>query len=496
MPKQNLFAKKLKKHFLSINDAIENYFNKLKFIKSNLKKTKITDNYRVFFVLLGCVILVMSYFSIPSFYDKELIQSSIKNHAIKKYNINLRFNDKIKYSLLPKPHFVSNDLSIIRNKNEIANAKDVKIFISIKDFLSSDGLIFKNIIFKKTDFNFYEEDYNFFKKLLNTEPNENKIIINDSNIFFRDLNDEVLFINKIYKSEFFWDPNNLQNVLISKNEIFNLPYKLIIKNDRYNKKVISNFISKKIRLNIKNETDYNDLEKKGFIDILFVNKGTSLEYKINKDTLKFSSFEKKNSYNGLVEFKPFYLNTNFNYDGINTKSIFNDESLFVDLIKSQILNNSNLSANLTFKVSDITNIDELNNLILKINIEEGDIIFSNSSIKWKDDLEIKLSESILNNSDDEIELVGRLNLFFKDIDNFYRYFQLQKNSRKNIKEIQIDYVYNFDQNQINFDNIKIDNTQNSELENFIDVFNRSGEKIFNRITFKNFVNNFFNSYSG
>ena len=196
MPKQNLFAKKIKKQFLSINDSIENYFNKLKFIKSNLKKTKITDNYRVFFVFLGCVILVMSYFSIPSFYDKELIQSKIKNHAIKKYNINLKFNEKIKYSLLPKPHFVSNNLSIIRNKNEIANARDVKIFISIKNFLSSDELIFKDIIFKKTDFNFYEEDYNFFKKLLNTEPNENKIIINDSNIFFRDLNDEVLFINK------------------------------------------------------------------------------------------------------------------------------------------------------------------------------------------------------------------------------------------------------------------------------------------------------------
>ena len=52
MPKQNLFAKKLKKQFLSINDSIENYFNKLKFIKSNLNKTRIIDNYRVFFVIL------------------------------------------------------------------------------------------------------------------------------------------------------------------------------------------------------------------------------------------------------------------------------------------------------------------------------------------------------------------------------------------------------------------------------------------------------------
>ena len=57
-------------------------------------------------------------------------------------------------------------------------------------------------------------------------------------------------------------------------------------------------------------SNYNDLEKKGLLDVLFVNKGTSLEYKINKETLKFSSFEKKNNYNGLVEFKPFYLNAN------------------------------------------------------------------------------------------------------------------------------------------------------------------------------------------
>ncbi len=496
MPKQNLFAKKLKKQFLSINDSIESYFNNLKSIKSYLKKSRITDNYRVFFIFLGCVIFVMSYFSIPSFYDKDLIQLKIKNHAFKKYNIDLNFNEKISYSLLPKPHFVSKNLSIFRDKNEIANAKDVKIFISVKDFFSVNNLKIKNIIFKKTDFNFFQEDYSFFKKLLNTEPNENRIIINDSNIFFRDEYDEVLFINKIYKSEFYWDPNNLQNVLISKNEIFNLPYKLTIKNDRFNKKVISNFNSKKIRLNVKNEIDYNDIERYGVIDILFVNKGTSFNFEINKEALKFSSFIKKNNYDGFIEFKPFYLNANFNYDGINTKNIFNDDSILIDLIKSELLNNSNLSANFNFKVKDITNLDELNSLDLKISIEEGNISFSNSTIKWKDDLKITLMESILNNNENEIELVGRLNLDFKDITNFYRYFQLQKNYRKDIKKIQIDFVYNFDQNKISFDNTKIDNEQNSKLELFISDFNRSGKKIFNRITFKNFVNNFFNSYAG
>ena len=38
MTKHNIFIKKVKKLFLFINTLIENYFNKLKFFKSNFKK--------------------------------------------------------------------------------------------------------------------------------------------------------------------------------------------------------------------------------------------------------------------------------------------------------------------------------------------------------------------------------------------------------------------------------------------------------------------------
>ena len=64
--------------------------------------------------------------------------------------------------------------------------------------------------------------------------------------------------------------------------------------------------------------------------------------------------------------------------------------LYAETYQQQLLNNSNLSANFDFKVKDITNLDELNSLDLKISIEEGNISFSNSTIKWKDDLKIKL----------------------------------------------------------------------------------------------------------
>ena len=50
MNKHNLLIKKIKQRFLSINDLIESYFNKLKFLKKNFKKIEFIKNNRVFLV--------------------------------------------------------------------------------------------------------------------------------------------------------------------------------------------------------------------------------------------------------------------------------------------------------------------------------------------------------------------------------------------------------------------------------------------------------------
>ena len=146
----------------------------------------------------------------------------------------------------------------------------------------------KDLFFNKTDFNiFLEFDSLFFKNLLKTEPNDNKIIFKKSNIFFRNNKEEVLFINKVSKAQFYYDSKNLQNVLIADNEVFKIPFKIIIKNDKFNKKVLTKFNSKKIRLNLDSETNYEDINNTGFLDILFINKNTSLDYQINKDSSNF-----------------------------------------------------------------------------------------------------------------------------------------------------------------------------------------------------------------
>ena len=160
------------------------------------------------------------------------------------------------------------------------------------------------------------------------------------------------------------------------------------------------------------------------------------------------------------------------------------------------MSNKNINAIIDVKVKDITDVNELNNLFLKIGVEEGNIGFSNSSMMWRENLKISLTESFLNNENEEITLVGKAILNFKNLDNFYKSFQIQKVYRKDIKEVQIDFIYNFNDKKFTFDNVKIDKLQNSNLEKYINQFNSSENRVFNKVRFKNFVSNFFAAYSG
>ncbi len=496
MNKHNLFIKKIKKQFLSINSLLESYFNKLNLFKSNLKKGEIIRNNKVFIGILVVVIMTLSYFIIPSLYNKNIMKTEIENQVLKKYNINIKINESVEYGLFPKPHFSSKNLSIFKDKKEIGVSNDFKIFIDTSNFFSINKIDTNDIIFKKVSFNLKFNDLEFFKELLKTPPNENEISIKQGTIFFKSENDETLLINKIYNSKFYYDSFNLQNIFNSKNEIFNIPYKLSIKNDKFNKNLFTQINFKKIRLEIENKINYqNNKTRNGLLDILFINNKVSIDYNFNIDSLNFASKD-SDVFNGTLYFKPFYLNAGFYFDRLNTKNLFKRDSLIVDIIKSEILNNDNLNINMDFNAKDITNIDELKFLSLKLNLDQGNINILNSKIMWKDDLEILMSEGLLNYDNNEIFLNGKLLIKAKDINDFYKSFQIKKIYRKDIKKIELDFVYNFDKNKLRFDNIIVDNNSNEKLDKFFENFNLSEKIISNKILFKNFLNNFFIVYSG
>ena len=168
----------------------------------------------------------------------------------------------------------------------------------------------------------------------------------------------------------------------------------------------------------------------------------------------------------------------------------------MELIKSEIFNNKNLNADINLNLKDIINIEELNDLQLSITFDEGDIHFSNSSIMWKEHLKILLDESFLNYDENQISLNGKISLDFIDLENFYRSFQIKKNYRKKIKQIEFYFVYDFNKKNISFSNARIDDKPNLKVEEYFDKFNEKENRMLNKIRFKNFVNDFFRIYSG
>ena len=496
MSKHNFFPKGLKKHFLSINNTIESYFNKLKFFILNFKKIKSQYNNKGFIIFGTIFILILGYFLLPTIYDNKIIQSKIKDQIYNQYNVEIKFNEKVKYALFPKPYFYTNNLSILDNKKTIAEVKKFKTFISSDGFLKLNYVNIKDVIFNDTEFSLNKDNINFFKKLFLRKPNKNNIIIKNSTVFFKNLSDEVLFLGKINTSKFFYDEKKLNNNLISKNEIFNLPFLLKLENDNLKDYLLVELESKKIRLDVINEIDFSEEIKNGTLDISIINKSTLIDYILDDKSLSFSSKDKKNFYSGKVDFKPFFFSADFNYENLNLKDLLDSDSFLIEIIKSEVLNNKNLNLEVKFFLKNIINLQQLNNLKLNVEIIEGDINFSNSHIMWNDDLKISLKNSLLSYDKNQINILGKIKIDFNNIEDFFSSFQIKKINRKDIKEIEFDFVYNINSKKINFDNPRIDKNSNLNVEKFIQRFNLENDKFFNKITFKNFVNNFFGAYAG
>ena len=495
MRKQNLLSKKIGKQILSINNLLESYFNSLRRFILDAKRLRFDKNNKVFLIIISIIFLTIVYFLIPTAYNKEIIQKQIKNQVFQKYNISMKFENEIQYNFLPKPHFSSKNLYILNDKRKIGEVKNFKIFINFKNFFKFNQIQTLDMIFDKADFNIRKSDLSFFTTLLKIEPNRHKIKIKRSNLFFINKDDEVLFINQINDSQIYYDLKNLKNIFVSKSKVFNVPYKLIIRNDKLNEILDFELVSKKLVLKIENKTDYMMEDNTGSLKISFKNKSNIFNYQINENTMNIYLNDTNKTFKSLLEFKPFYLVSNLNYQTFRIKDLLNNP-FFIEVLKSQIFNNKNLNALIDFNVKNVYDFDRFSDLSLKLKIEEGNFNFSNSNIIWKENIKVFFSDAFLNFNKEKINLNGRTSFDVKNKDEFYKFFQIKKELRKNIEKIELDFNYDFNEEKITFDNLRIDNKSNKKIEEIISSFNSSDKKFLNKITFKNFVNDILIAYFG
>ena len=486
----------IKKNFIRLDQKIESFFDKFKeFKKYNQNKNKfnIFENKKAL-ILMIIFLLSSSYFILPSFYNKDEIKTLLKDQILKKYEIDLKFNEKIRYSLLPKPFFYTKNLDILHKNKVIGITEYTKFYISLTNFFSLKKIKIQDLVFKNTDFEINENNINFLKKTLNNPDKMNKVFFKKSKFFYKDNNDELLFLSKIDNLNFFYNEKNKLKKVKSVFEIFNVPFKLdVSKNINDNNKNLK-ISSKKIRLNIETLIKQNKTEFFGLVDVELLNKSNSFKYLIKNNTLNFISDDK--NFSGQLNFKPFYFSSDLNFNYISRKKILSNDTLIIDLFDSELLNNSNLNAIINIHIDQIDKFEYLTDFILEIQLADGRIFMSNFDVDWNEALSIRSDDIEFINDENGKKLIGEISFNFNDVEKFFRYFQIKRNYRNVFKEIKADFIYNLIEGKLILNNLKIDNVSNKMLEDLLDNYNKENKDLLNKVIFRNFVKKFFQTYAG
>ena len=496
MAKQNSFVKNLKNISKSINSLLEQNLNKLKF--DNLKI--LASNNKIILTVVAVFIFFISYLLVPTFYKQDDISKELKNELLSKFNLDFTFNQKLNYNFFPRPHFTSKDSLIIKNQKNIAEINQIKIYVSLDNLFSIKNFNINEVILEKANFELNNQNSDFFFKILNNNFLDANLKIKNSNLFFKNLEKEVLFINKIKNLNYYYDQNELKNILYSENEIFNTPFSLEIINHKDEKKLDTKLNLSSIGLKIENIHNYDNEIKSGSTTIHLKKNKSFIDYKSNKDFFKFSYYndldKKKFLYNGKLNFNPFYSHFDGTAEELNISYLFGTNAIIAELLRTNIFNSENIDFKLNINANKIQNNRNFINLFLKSKIQEGLIDIDNTQIEWKNNTIIKLTDTLILVKDGKLFLDGKSQVTIKNVKNIYKFLLTPKNFRKQIKKIDFRFSYAFDEKVIMLSDIIIDGEYNQKVNEKLNNIYFRGSSMQNKIFFKNMTNDLIKAYAG
>ena len=500
MSKHNFFAKFFKKTSIFINSLLKKKLNKLNFIFEKDKFLTFLSFKRGFMFLSALIVLTFSYLSIPNFYDTSNLINNIKNQLYRDLNINFSLTEEFSYNLFPKPNFTFSEIKFLDQDKKFASVDKMKIYISFGNLFASNDIIIKNINLNKVNFNLNKKNYNFFVKLLNSNLSNFNLEIENSNIFYRNIENEVLFINKIDQLKYYFDLKDNKNTFVAKNEIFNIPYTIELKNHKDKKKIFTKVNLDFLKLQVTNVLSYKQIPKNGLIEFTYNKKKSEGTYQFNNNLFNFNYLNKSLGnnfkYKGAINLIPFFSEISGDIDIINLDKLFNPDTILVQLLKSELLNNKNLNINGIINAEQIIPFRDLNNLVFKFRIEDGLLDISETKFGWLDYVDFQIFDSLLYVKDNNLVLDGNISIDIHNSSEIYKFFQTPRNYRKEIKKIKFNFIYNFDQEITNLNNIEIDNLANPEVNNILGQFISKETILQNRIYFKSLINEAIKSYAG
>ena len=491
------FNNYIKKTIFKVQNKTNNNFN-----ISNFNKYLIS--------FIGILFVYLFYLLLPILYDKSWLQTNIEKKLLDEFKINISTSSNISYRILPAPHFLIKDSKLLiddaEKQKSIAEIKNLKIFLTQGNFINKNNINFKKLFIDDANFYLLSDDFKLLNELKNKNFSNKKIIINNSNIFFKDSLKKIISVIKVDRAILFFDENDLFNLFNLKGEVFNFPFTFNLK--RKNESIKNeeiNFSIKPLKLNIVNKSSKkkdNSSEGKNIISIL--NSKINTKYNIREKSIIFTSnnskiSNSKTNYDGELSLNPFNLNLNIDIENYQISNLFNDNSIFVEFIKSELLFNENISINTSTVVKSSLKNKIFQKVKINFNIINGKINLNNTRFINKKIGSLELSNSNLFVENNELLLNTNVLIDIKNSDQLYSFLNTSKVSRKEIKKIFINLDYNFSNKKIEFNKLIIDKKEVSpQLLTLIKSFNVNSYSNLNksRKLLNELLNELFYAYEG
>tara|TARA_Y100001970_G_scaffold91536_1_gene115480 strand:- start:1408 stop:2832 length:1425 start_codon:yes stop_codon:yes gene_type:complete len=417
--------------------------------------------------IIAIFFLLILYFTIPAFYSYKNYDKEIQRKVSEDFKLNLKNISGITYLILPSPHFLIEECDIYFSNNseeKILNAKHLKINVFLKNLHQKDKIELKSINLNKVDLDLQFLDLkNFFNHLKNDNPKP--IYINNSNIFFRDQNEEIISISKIKKFEYFFDNQNQSKKLNILGNLFGSNFKLNWINNLSDSHITSSSINfKKPNLNILNEFDREDVDfTKAETNINFLRNNLNLNYKFNHEVIELID-NNNNKINqsklvGKINLDPFFFNLDLILSGIRIETVLNN--LFLNLHKTNKSSNFNFNGNLKITLNEINN-RLFENLIINVNFLDEKISLNNSSLNLKKIGKINFSDPAIFQKNQKLYVKSKIKFDVEDQQELYKRFLVPRQNRIDLNKVYFEVEYNVDDGNFFLSSINFTKSEKSE----------------------------------
>ncbi len=456
------------------------YLFKIQSHINNIKKNNfnIKNSFVPIIAIIIIIFLILLYFTIPAYYNYENFDKEIKKKISSDFKIELEGIKGIKYSILPRPHFIIEECSVYfsnNTKEEIAKIKNLKINIYSKNLYRKEKIEIKNIYFNNIDFDLQFIDLkNFYYHLKNsiTKP----IYINNSNIFFRDEINKIVLISKIKSFKYNVNLKNKDKKLNILGKLFGSDFSFNYKKNYLNPPVTKSSLRFK-NPNIKIENIFKK-DNKNFIvaksNFNFLRNSFIFNYKFDKNNIKF--FHPENEKNlfyqsrllGSINLEPFFFDLNLNLSGISLETL--QKYVFLNMYKFNKSSHVNFNGNLKI------NLEEFNNRLfekynLTINFLDQKISLNESNLFLKKIGKINFSDPLFYEKNQKLFVKSKIKFDIIDQEQLYKRFQVPRASRINLNKVYFEIEYNVDDDVYFLSNINFNEDLKKEDSIFYEIKN-------------------------